>query len=285
MDDRIRAVLLAAILLIAAVAVLLPTNAPSSGGWGGQHGGIWIADYNGIMVNMTQTALSGYLRPGDGIAVVLGNFSNFGFYNREANNLSKEFAGVTLRGYGSLDGAINRSGGLNLTIGSISPLFTQLSGDYEVNGPLEFTPNGTHAVQYFTDYSKIVRATGRLAIAYPSGRGVLGDYSGPPDNWNYSAFARVTDGQTIETQGFCAGSQSSWVQATQQIWKEYNASGLSISTLSLQISLGVGGNGANASQAIACAQYWRQVAHGNVFFWWGTQYEGELIQILKALGR
>ncbi|HTT26250.1 MAG TPA: hypothetical protein VMH90_04730, partial [Thermoplasmata archaeon] len=80
-------------------------------------------------------------------------------------------------------------------------------------------------------------------------------------------------------------SQASWVKATQQIWREYNASGLSISTLSLQISLGVGGNGANASQAIACAQYWRAVAHGNLFFWWGPQYESELVQILQAIGR
>jgi hypothetical protein len=75
------------------------------------------------------------------------------------------------------------------------------------------------------------------------------------------------------------------VQATQKVWAEYNASGRSIATLSLQISLGIGGNGVNASEAIACAHYWRQVAHGNLFFWWSVALEGELIQILKAIGR
>jgi hypothetical protein len=284
MNRRVGALLVLVIVLLASVAYLLTSPvAPSR--WSGQRDGIWIADYNGIMVNLTEQDLGSYLRPGDGIAVVLGNYSNFPHYNQEAANLSREFPQVTLRGYGSLDGAINRSGGLASTIGAISPLYTQLSGDYEVNGPLEFSPNGTAAIQYFMDYAKIVRASGRDAIAYPSGRGVLGDYSGPPDNWNYSSFARVTDGQTIETQGSCGGSQSSWIHTTQKIWEEYNASGLSLSTLSLQISLGNGGNGANTSQAIACAQYWRQVAHGNLFFWWGPQYESELIAILQAIGR
>jgi hypothetical protein len=280
-----RALLIVAIVLIATVAYVVSTPPPGPPEWSGQSDGIWIADYNGIMVNMTKYYLPGFIRPGDGIAVVLSNYSNFGFYDEEAQALAKEFPGVTLRGYSGLDGGDNVSGGLATTIKAISPLYTQLSGDYEVNGPIEFNPNGTAGVQYFQQFSDIVHASGRVAIAYPSGRGVLGDYSGPPDNWNYSDFARATDGQTIETQGFCASSQSSWVRATQQIWREYNASGLSTSTLSLQISLGIGGNGANASQAIACANYWRQVAHGNLFFWWGPQYEGELIEVLEGIGR
>jgi hypothetical protein len=285
LDHRIRALVVVAIVLLAAALALLPPPAHPRPSWVGQQDGIWIADYNGIMVNLTESALGSFLRPGDGIAVVLGNVSNFPYYNQEASNLSKEFPQVTLRGYGSLDGATGMAGGLARTIGMISPLYTQLSADYEVNGPVEFSPNGSAAIGYFTNYSQIVHASGRYSIAYPSGRGVLGDYSGPPENWNYTSFARVTDGQTIETQGYCGGSLSSWVRATQQVWKEYNASGLSISTLSLQISLGTGGNGVNATQAIACAQYWRGVAHGNLFFWWGPQYEAELIQILQAIGR
>lgn len=250
-----------------------------------QTDGIWIAVYNGLEVQATLQHLGGYLRAGDGIAVVMSsNASAWGQDDQFASELHKAFPNVTLRAYLSLDGGTGKAGGLATTIDELSPLFTQVSADWEPNGPVEFDPSLSASMTYFHDFAQIVQPTGRAAIGYPSGRGIFGTFAGAPDDWNYGTFATELNGMTIETQGLCA-SPGAWAPAVGKVWSQYNASNLSTSTLSLQISLGSGGNGVSASQAIGCASYWRQQDRGNVFFWWEMSELGGLETVLRALGR
>ncbi len=269
------------------VALLLPgaAGAPiASLGPIGQSEGIWVAVYNGLEVQALIHDYAGDLRAGDGIAVVMSsNASAWSQDNAEAAELHQAFPSVTLRAYLSLDGGTGRAGGLASTIATLSPLFTQVSADWEVNGPVEFNPSFNASMAYFHDFAQIVRPTGREAIGYPSGRGIFGSYSGAPDRWNYGTFATELNGMTIETQGLC-GSSAAWASGTSKIWSQYNASHVSTETLSLQISLGTGGNGVSAAQAIGCAVYWRHLDHGNVFLWWGMGQLGELGTVLRALG-
>lgn len=276
---------IAVVAIVAATYVLRESPTASEPPVFGQSDGIWIAVYNGLEVNYTIHTLKSYLRPGDGVALVMHNDSrNWSMDDYFANLLHAALPGITLRAYMSLDGGTDRAGGLTTTIGDLSPNFTQASADWEVNGPVEFDPSFNATVAYFEAFSSIVRASGREAIGYPSGRGVLGDYSGPMDHWNYGSFAQYLNGMTIETQGLCLNA-SQWPVAVSKIWREYNESGISTSSLSLQISMGVGGNGVNASEASYCANYWRSVDHGNLFLWWGIPQENELLSVLRAIGR
>jgi hypothetical protein len=246
---------------------------------------IWIAVYNGEEVEAVLHNLTGELRAGDGIAVVMSpNASEWAQDNVYAQELHQAFPNVTLRAYLSLDGGTGRAGGLASTIGEISPLFTQLSADWEVNGPVEFNASYAASMAYFRDFAQLVEPTGRAAIGYPSGRGVSGSYAGAPDNWNYGHFASELDGLTIETQGYCS-SPGAWASAVSKVWSQYNASGVSTSSLSLQISLGSGGNGVSAAAAIGCASYWRHLDQGNIFLWWEMSGLHALETVMKALGR
>jgi hypothetical protein len=237
------------------------------------------------MVNYTIQSLGPYLRPGDGIAVVMGGSgANWSHDTAFAQQLHDAYPNVTLRAYMSLDGGTGRAGGLASTIGNVSPLYTQASADWEINGPVEFNPSYNATIAYFDAFASIVRPTGRMAIGYPSGRGVIGDYSGTQDHWDYGQFARHLDGMTIETQGLCV-NQSQWPIAVSKVWGEYNGSGLTTDSLSLQISLGTGGNGVDAGRASYCANYWRQVHHGSVFLWWSVAEEPALLDVLRAIGR
>ncbi len=248
----------------------LPQGQNSS--WSGQSYGIWVAAYSEYEVQEVIHNLSGYLHSGDGVAIVLhpGGFSAL---NREANETHAALPGVLLRAYTSLDGGTNHPGGLSRTISKFSPLFSQLSADYEVNGPLEFSANYTRALNYFTNFSAIVRSAGFQPIAYPSGRSVLGGQYG----WNYGGFANVTSGQTIETQAYCG---TPWRTAVSKIWSEYNTTHVSLRTLSLQISIG---RGCSEWQIIHAAKFWRQLTHGNIFFWWGPHQIRELTNILRQV--
>lgn len=270
-----------AVLLLPGAAASPVSHVPSVG----QTDGIWIAVYNGLEVSAVIHDLAGELRAGDGIAVVMdSNASNWNRDNEFARELHAAFPNVTLRAYLSLDGGTGRAGGLSTTIGSLSPLFTQASADWEVNGPVEFNASLSASLTYFHDFAQIVEPTGRAAIGYPSGRGIFGSYAGAPDHWNYGTFATELNGMTIESQGLCAAT-GQWAPAVSKIWAEYNASHLSTATLSLQISLGSTGNGVSASQAIGCATYWRHLDHGNLFFWWEMDQLGSLETVLRALGR
>ncbi len=272
------AFVLAALMTPGATAV--PTAAPPVAGAGD---GIWIAVYNGLEVSAAIHDLSGLLGPGDGIAVVMSaNASAWGQDNQFATELHQAFPGVTLRAYLSLDGGTGRAGGLASTVGTLSPLFTQVSADWEVHGPVEFNPSYSATMAYFQEFAQIVQPTGRAAIGYPSGRGVFGSYAGAPDRWNYGKFATELNGMTIETQGYCS-SLASWAPAVQKIWSQYNASGVPTSNLSLQISLGSGGNGVSVVQAVQCATYWRQVDRGNVFLWWEMGQLTGLETVLRTL--
>lgn len=279
------AILLVAVVLGGYLFVTVPPTRPTPSGAGGQSDGVWIAVYDGIMVNYTIRTLAPYLRPGDGVALVMGNSSaNFSMDNYYGELLHQALPFVTLRAYMSLDGGTGRAGGLASTIGEISPVFTEVSGDWEVHGPVEFNASYNATLGAFQEFASIVRGSGRLAIGYPSGRGILGDYSGAPYDWNYGTFARYLDGMTIESQGLCV-NHTQWPEAVSKVWGEYNASGVSTSTLSLQISLGSGGNGVNATEASYCANYWRGVDHGNVFLWWGPDLGPSVVDILQAIGR
>ncbi len=251
------------------------TTGASVPSWEGQGYGIWLVVYSQYQMRQVEQSLGKYLHPGDGIAVVL-HYHGMKAFNAEGVSLHAAFPGVTLRGYTSLDGPTGLAGGLAWTIQNISPVYTQLSADYEIHGPVEFSPNFTKTLQYFQTFTKLVHQSGRLAIAYPTGRGVLGDYS---KTWNYGAIANVTDGQTIETQGYC--HYGKWRNATRVIWNEYNQSGQSLRTLSLQITIGNDVNACSEWGAIHAAKYWRQVAHGNIFFWWGPRDLKELEKILE----
>lgn len=250
-----------------------------------QSEGIWIAVYNGLEVQAVIHGLSGYLRTGDGIAVVMsGNASAWSQDDQFATELHQAFPTVTLRAYLSLDGGTGRAGGLAATIGELSPVFTQVSADWEDHGPVEFSPSFSATMAYFHDFAQVVRPTGRVAIGYPSGRGIVGTYASAPDNWNYGAFATELNGMTIESQSFCA-SPGAWAHAVGKVWSQYNGSGLSTATLSLQISLGSGGNGVSSAQAVGCATYWRQIDAGNVFLWWEMSGFSHLQTVLRDLGR
>lgn len=271
------------------VPVLCPAKGP--GVWKGQTNAVWIADYNSQMVQMTESNLSQYLRPGDGIALVMNNLSNWPAMNGAAQTLSQKFPDLLLRAYSGLDGGTGTAGGLSSSIGQLSPLFTQVSADYEVNGPLEFNPNGTWATTYFSNFSSIVHsaAPARFAIGYPSGRGVLGDYSGPPDNWNYGEFQAKggLDGMTVETQMYCMEGYSEWEAAAQRLVTQYESYGLNLHTLSVQISVGGGGNGALYPETAFCASYWiaNSAGSGNIFIWWSPSELGQVIQLLQSIGR
>jgi hypothetical protein len=259
------------------------------GGWPGQSGAVWIEENNAEMVGITETVLAQYLRPGDGIAVLLHNASDFAADNARALQLHQAFPSVILRGMTTLDGGTGSAGGLRTTIGSISPLFSQLSADYENNGPVEFSPNGTAALNYFANFSQLVHGGNppRYAVGYLSGRGVLGDYSGPPDNWDYGQFASVLNGMTIETQSLCANGTASWDKGVTKIMAEYEKDDLSLATLTLQITVGPGWfeNGVSASQAISCANYWRNVGPGNILIWWSPSYLAQVTELLQGIGR
>jgi hypothetical protein len=247
-------------------------SASQSQNWTGQSYGIWLAAYSGLEVREIIHNLSGYLHTGDGVAIVL-HPNGFTRLNNEASEVHTALPYLTLRAYTSLDGGIDVAGGLNRTIGKFSHLFSQLSADYEVNGPLEFSGNYSHALDYFSEFSRIVRNAGFQSIAYPSGRSVLGGQYG----WNYGGFANETTGQTIETQAYCGAP---WKSAVSKVWSEYNSTHVSLRTLSLQLSLG---RGCNEWQIIHAAKYWRQITHGNVFFWWGPQQVRELANILHQV--
>ena len=247
------------------------TTSPNSSHWAY---GIWVVAYSGIMVREIVHNLSRYLHRGDGVAIVLHN-GDFAKLNSQASTIHAALPNVTLRAYTSLDGGTGVAGGLSGTIGKFSPLFTQISADYEVNGPVEFSANYSLALNYFSNFSKIVRGAGFESIAYPSGRSVLGHQYG----WNYSGFAKRTDGQTIQTQAYCGAP---WKRATSTVWGEYNTSGVSMETLSLQISLG---SRCTEWQAIHAAKYWRQLTHGNVFFWWAPDKVDEMMTILRDVER
>jgi hypothetical protein len=238
----------------------------------GQAYGIWLVAYSGIMIRDIIHNLSSYLHPGDGVAIVLHN-GGFAKLNSQAQAVHAALPNVTLRAYTSLDGGTGLAGGLATTIGKFSPLFSQLSGDYEVNGPVEFNANYSLALSYFSNFTSIVQSAGFQSIAYPSGRSVLGHQYG----WNYGGFANLTDGQTIETQAYC-GHQ--WRNATSKVWSQYNTTNVSLRTLSLQISLG---DRCNTWQAIHAAKYWRQLTRGNVFFWWGPRDVKEMVTILNQV--
>ena len=259
-----------------------PSPAPPS--WG-QTDAVWIAVYNGFEVNFTITQLGGLLHPGDGITVVMFNNSeNWSLDNYYAGLLHAAFPGVILRAHMNLDGGTGRAGGLSSTIHELSPLFTQASADWEINGPVEFNASFNSTLAYFDSFASIVRNSGRAAIGYPSGRGVLGDYSLPAYHWDYGVLAKHLDGMTIETQSLCLNA-SEWPPGMSKIWSEYNASGESIRTLSLQISLGSAWNGVNATEASYCAKYWRTLSHGNLFLWWGGEQNQDLVTVLRAIGR
>ena len=261
-----------------------PSKAPGRVPTVAQSDGVWIAVYNGQEVQAVIHDLAGHLRAGDGIAVVMSaNASGWAQDDHFAALLHRAFPNVTLRAYLSLDGGTGRAGGLASTIGLLSPLFTQVSADWELHGPVEFDPSRPATMAYFHAFARIVQPTGRAAIGYPSGRGISGSYAGAPDRWDYGLFATALDGQTVETQGLCASG--GWMHAVQKLWNQYNASGVPTSTLSVQISLGPGGNGVSAARAIGCAQSWRALDHGNVFLWWEMSQLGSLETVLNALGR
>jgi hypothetical protein len=275
-------------LALGMAALLIPGAAAAPVGTQPTHAGtdgIWIAVYNSQEVQAVIHHLSTDLRSGDGIAVVMSsNASKWGADNRFATELHAAFPNVTLRAYLSLDGGTGKAGGLAKTISSLSPLFTQVSADWEVNGPVEFNPTFNATMAYFHAFAQIVQPTGRAAIGYPSGRGIAGSYAAAPDNWNYGSFATALNGMTIETQGLCAAT-GAWGPAVSEIWSQYNASHVSTDTLSLQISIGLGGNGVSASQAIGCATHWRQLDGGNLFFWWEMAQLRQLETVLGHLGR
>lgn len=251
----------------------------------GQSDGVWVAVYNGLEVQAVIHGLAGYLRSGDGIAVVMNHTAaGWGQDNQFASELHRAFPNVTLRAYLSLDGGTGKAGGLATTIGELSPLFTQVSADWEVNGPVEFDPSFSATMAYFHTFAQIVEPTGRAAIGYPSGRGIFGSYAGAPDHWNYGTFASELNGMTIESQGLCA-SPGAWAPGVSKVWSQFNESQLSTRTLSLQISLGTGGNGASVAQAVGCASYWRHLDQGNLFFWWELGELGSLETVLRDLGR
>jgi len=242
--------------------------------WAGESYGIWVAAYSGLEVREVIQNLSPYLHAGDGVAIVL-HPGGFATLNAEAQRIHSALPNVTLRAYTSLDGGTRVAGGLNRSIGKFSHLFSQLSADYEVNGPLEFSANYTDALDYFSDFSSIARGAGYVPIAYPSGRSVLGSQYG----WNYGGFANVTGGQTIETQAYCG---KPWKAAVSKIWSEYNTTKVSMKTLSLQLSIG---RGCSEWQIIHAAKYWRQLTHGNIFFWWGPDRVREMVNILRQVER
>jgi len=270
------ALALGVVALLTVPTAAATTPAPADR-WAGQGYGTWLVVYSNYEMLELEKYLGPFLYKGDGIAVVL-HYHGLSAFNAEGRSLHTAFPNATLRGYTSLDGASGKAGGLSGVIKNISSVYTQLSADYEVNGPVEFNPNWTATQHYFQNFSSIVHKSGRIAIAYPSGRGVFGDYS---KMWNYGKIAGLTDGQTIETQGFCHGGN--WKAAVGHIWAEYNATKESTRTLSLQISIGKVANSCSEWAAIHAAKYWRQAAHGNIFWWWGPGNLAELIQILKIV--
>src|SRR5579871_322342 len=126
-------------LALGLAALLLPAGLSTGAGAGASSaastGGLWIAVYNGLEVQAVVHGLAGELRAGDGIAVVMGNNSStWSQDNAFATELHQAFPNVTLRAYLSLDGGTGKAGGLATTIAGLSPLFTQVSADWEPNG-------------------------------------------------------------------------------------------------------------------------------------------------------
>ncbi len=171
---------------------------------------------------------------------------------------------------------------VRIAASSLSPLFGGIMVDYEPSPTFfpSWTWNFTAALAYYTAATAICHQYHRLAYAYPSGRALLeGDLQ--KDHWSYGAIAKVVDFVDIEAQS--DASLSKWPTAISKLAAQFAAASVPIGRLTVQISLGSGGNGVSPSVAISDGRYAANSSVGSIYLWWSMTTESWVVPIVLTL--
>ena len=170
-----------------------------------------------------------YVRPQDSFMLLSGN--NSGQIDTDKLN---SWAATLKNRYPSVDIYAAASGIDNVHRGAPrlnSNLFTGFMMVYEPNqdNAPEFTWDGAKSVAIWKEAARVIRANGMEAWGKPSGRAAEGRHHSR--DWDYGDFAKVMDGQNVQTQGSCRdrdrnGSYTEdFKEAVDSIVSQYKRSG------------------------------------------------------------
>lgn len=265
---------------------LRPADRPATNA----NGRVMVAAYNLNEVDAIRDRLSGYMVAGDGVALVVGS-NDSTRANSWLSDLTPTLSpsSYTYRAYWGLDGVNSTPG-----ISNLSSTFTQVSADWEVHGPSEFKANpfctpwgpagsvSMTTCQFFSSLDYRVNASSRTSVAYVTGQGLFGDYV--KYHWDYGTIASIVGAETVETQGY-AHDFTQWQSALNKLTSQFSNHSQPLSKLSVQVSLGAGGNGVNVSDAVAAIDYAYSVGIPEVFLWYTQTTETWASSVLSKIDR
>ncbi len=166
---------------------------------------------------------------------------------------------------------------------SLAPLFGGITIDYEPSTaffPL-WTWDFSAALAYFAAATAICHLHHRIAVAYPTGRPLL-ENDLQKYHWDYGRIAGAVDRVDVETQRY--GNTSVWAVAIPLLASQFTSASVPLSELSVQLSLGGGGNGVGESVAISDVKF--ALAHSieAIYLWWDSasaSWVGPIVKVIE----
>ncbi len=226
------------------------------------------------------TKVASLLRPGD--VVDLGKSSSnhtpdIATLNAWAQELSPRLPSGVM-----LTVRVESLASVKVAARSLSPLFQGIMVDYEPS-PIFFptwTWNFTTALGYYGEATAICHEYHRLSFAYPSGRPLLeGDLQ--PYHWSYGALAKVVDFVDVEAQS--DAGHSKWPAAISKLVAQFANASVPLGLLTVQLSLGSGGNGVSESAALGDARYAVNRSVESLYLWSSMSTESWLVPLVTAV--
>jgi hypothetical protein len=241
---------------------------------------IVLAAYNEPMVQAIAGPLQPFLHPGDEVDLVSGNQMHplsVPDLNRWQPALAARLPAGTLY-------AAHMSGlpKVEEAARGMSPEIRSILLDYEPNFDANFTWEFPTSLAYFDRFTAICKANGRRAVAYPSGRAIQ-EGSLQAYRWDYAELLRHADDAYPQTQHWASLGPGPWANALARLRGQFQQHGFDPRQITVQLTLGQGGNAIPAVQAIP--RYREALAGGirRLYLWWAPPMLGEIQQFLQAI--
>lgn len=237
--------------------------------------------YNNELTNYL-VSIKSHLRDGDWFHLSSGNFGatpNVSHLNLWASQIKPILPNAVF---------VAHTGGManvqTIITGGLSSDFSYIALDWEPDEPgFDKTQSGTENI--LTQFNTYCHQHGYKSIGYMSGQGINGDNA--VDKWDYSAFGKICDHITVQTQGLEGVAGGKGPQVVDYLTNQFTSAGLSPINLTCQATVGSVSSGIVVTNQEVLDTYNETIKDGqNLFF---LEFAGstgpDLVTFLQSIGR
>jgi hypothetical protein len=239
-----------------------------------------LAAYNDEMITAIAGPLLHYLRSGDEVDLVSGN-DGHALSIVTLNRWSARLAAVLPNGV-ALSAHTSGLEKVREVAAQTTRAIESVLLDYEPDFDPLFSWDFPSTLAHLDRFAELCRGNGRRAIGYPTGRAIQ-----EPDllrfGWDYGEMALHVDALYPQTQHWASHAQSDWFSAISRLLDQHSRKGLDPRHLTVQLTIGQGGNGIPAEIAV---ERWREAVDlgiGRVFLWWSPAFATEMQRFLTSI--